>query len=152
MGAAPLSHGTSSAAEALIRQRVQGWASAIGARDIEGVMALYSPDVVSFDLDPPLRYAGAGNKRRAWEKFFSIFSAAVSYEVSELSITTAEDTAFVHSLNHVQGQLTSGEMRDMWLRWTACFRCRDGTWRITHDHASIPVDVPQRRALLELEP
>ena len=46
-------------AEALIRQRIEDTVKAIGAKDIDGVMAFYTPDIVSFDLGPPLRYAGA---------------------------------------------------------------------------------------------
>jgi ketosteroid isomerase-like protein len=53
-------------AEALVRQRIEDWAKAVSAKDLEAVLALYAPDNVSFDLDPPLRYAGAEIKRRAW--------------------------------------------------------------------------------------
>jgi len=41
--------------EALIRQRVEDYAKAIRARDIDRVRSLYTPDIVSFDLNPPLR-------------------------------------------------------------------------------------------------
>ena len=44
--------------EALVRQRVEDWAKAVRAKDIDGVMSLYATNNVSFDLDPPLRYAG----------------------------------------------------------------------------------------------
>jgi ketosteroid isomerase-like protein len=44
--------------ETLIRQRIDDWANAIRARDIDRVLSLYAHDNVSFDLDPPLRYAG----------------------------------------------------------------------------------------------
>jgi len=138
-------------AEVLIRERVQHWASAISARDIESVMSLYSPDIVSFDLDPPLRYAGAIHKRRAWEQFFSVFQE-VSYDVTELSITAGAETAFVHSLNHVKGRLANGHVDELWVRWTACFFRANAEWLISHDHASVPVDAAHGRAVLNLEP
>ncbi|HET7544043.1 MAG TPA: nuclear transport factor 2 family protein [Polyangiaceae bacterium] len=139
-------------AEALISARVHAWASAIVAKDIERVMSLYSADLVSFDLDPPLRYAGTSNKRRAWEQLFSLFPATVSYEVTELSITAGADTAFVHSLNHVAGRRTSGQVSELWLRWTACFRRTGDAWFVTHDHASVPAELTQGRAALDLAP
>ena len=37
--------------EALVRQRVEDWAKAIRAKDIDGVMSLYAPNIVSFDID-----------------------------------------------------------------------------------------------------
>ena len=52
--------------EILIRKRVEDLAKAIGAKDIDRVMALYARDLVSFDLTPPLRRFGADEKRRAW--------------------------------------------------------------------------------------
>ncbi len=45
-------------AEALIRQRVEDCAKALRAKDIDRVMSLYAPNIVSFDIVPPLRYVG----------------------------------------------------------------------------------------------
>ena len=139
-------------AEALIRQRVEEYAKAIRARDLDGVMSLYAPDIVSFDVDPPLRYAGADNKRRAWQAFFAARTGRIGYEVRELSIATQGDLAFVHGLNHVSGTLASGHMSDLWVRWTACFRRIDGAWLVVHDHVSVPADLAHGRAVLNLTP
>jgi ketosteroid isomerase-like protein len=37
-------------AEALIRQRVEDAVKALNAKDIDGVMSLYAPNIVSFDI------------------------------------------------------------------------------------------------------
>jgi uncharacterized protein (TIGR02246 family) len=139
-------------AEALIRQRIEDWASAIRAKDIERVLSLYGPDNVSFDLDPPLRYAGSDNKRRAWQEFFAVHTGPVDYEVRELSVTAHGDVAFVRSLNHVSGTLADGHTNDMWVRWTACFRRIDNVWLVVHDHVSVPADLAHGRAVLNLTP
>jgi ketosteroid isomerase-like protein len=139
-------------AEALIRQRVEGWAKAIGAKDIDGVMSLYATDIISFDIDPPLRYAGPDNKRRAWQKFFAVRTGPVAYEVRDLNVTTQGELAFVHSLNHVSGTLASGHNSDLWVRWTACFRRIDGAWLVVHDHVSVPADLEHGQAVLNLTP
>jgi len=139
-------------AEAEIRRRVDEWAKAFNAKDVDGIMACYSTSVVSFDVGPPLRYAGADNKRRAWQAAFAAYAGAVSYEVRELSVTTAGDLGFVHSLNHVRGTLVGGHPSDLWLRWTACFQQIDGVWLIAHDHVSVPADLAHGRALLDLVP
>src|SRR5262249_45450746 len=60
--------------EILIRKRVEDLAKAIGAKDIDRVMALYARDLVSFDLTPPLRRFGADEKRRAWQEAFAALS------------------------------------------------------------------------------
>jgi ketosteroid isomerase-like protein len=45
-------------AEALIRQRVEDMVKALRAKDIDAVMSVYAPNMVSFDIVPPLRYVG----------------------------------------------------------------------------------------------
>ena len=50
--------------EANIRQRINRWLEALRAMDLEGVMSLYAPDIVSFDLVPPLRQVGARAKEK----------------------------------------------------------------------------------------
>jgi ketosteroid isomerase-like protein len=139
-------------AEALIRQRIEDAVKAIGAKDIDGVMAFYAPDIVSFDLGPPLRYAGADKKRRAWQDVFAFYTGPISYEVHDLTVTTHGELAFVHSLNHISGTLASGHVTDLWVRWTACFRRIDGVWLVVHDHVSVPADVAHGQAVLNLTP
>jgi ketosteroid isomerase-like protein len=139
-------------AEALIRQRVEDFAKAVGARDIDRVMSLYAPNIVSFDLNPPLRYAGTDNKRRAWQAFFDTYLGPVAYEPRDLNVMADGELAFVHSLNHVQGKVASGHDTDLWVRWTACFRRIDGVWLVVHDHVSVPADLKNGHAVLNLKP
>src|SRR5215471_8235972 len=139
-------------AEALIRQRVEDLASSIRARDINGVMSLYAPNIVSFDIGVPLLYVGAERKRRAWEGAFDAYTGPIAYEIRDLNVTTDGDLAFVHSVNHVKGTLASGHTTELWVRWTACFRRIDGVWRIVHDHVSVPADLEHGQAILNLTP
>jgi len=141
--------------EVLVRQRVEDAVKALNAKDIDGVMSLYAPDVVSFDIAPhfgALRYVGADNKRRAWQGALATFTGPFAYEVHELSVTTHGELAFVHSLNHVRATLPSGHVTDMWLRWTACLRRIDGVWLVVHDHVSVPADLEHGHAVLNLAP
>jgi ketosteroid isomerase-like protein len=69
-----------------------------------------------------------------------------------LEVTTEGELAFVHSLNHVNATLASGQITDLWLRWTACFRRIDGVWLVVHDHVSVPADLEHGRAVLNLTP
>ena len=50
--------------EAQIRQLVDNWAKALRAKDVDGLMANYSPDMLLFDLAPPLQYKGAEAYRK----------------------------------------------------------------------------------------
>jgi ketosteroid isomerase-like protein len=138
-------------ADALIRRRVEDYAKAISAKDIDSVMSFFAPELVSFDLQPPLRYTGAENKRREWQKAFAAFRS-IAYEVRELNVTTHGELAFVRGLNNFKGTLASGHITEVWVRWTACFRRIDGVWLVVHDHVSVPADLEQGRAVLNLTP
>jgi len=139
-------------AEVLVRQRVEDWARAIRAKDIDRIMSLYAPNIVSFDIVPPLRYVGADGKRRAWQEAFASSTGPIAYEVRDLNVTTHGELAFVHSVNHVNAALANGRITDLWLRWTACFRRIDGVWLVVHDHASLPADLEHGEAVLNLTP
>ena len=141
-------------AEALIRGRIEDLVKALNAKDIDGVISLFAPNLVSFDIVPPLRYFGAENKRRAWQEAFAAYTGPFAYELHDLNVTThgEGELAFVHSLNHVNATLASAQITDLWLRWTACLRRIDGVWVVVHDHVSVPADLEHGRAVLDLTP
>src|SRR5262245_62270469 len=97
-----------------IRQRVGNFVKTICAKDIDRVTALYSPDLVSFDLTPPLRHFGADGKRRAWQEAFAAVRGPIAYDVRDLNVTTNGELAVVHSLKHISSTLPSGA-NDKWV-------------------------------------
>ncbi len=138
--------------EAGIRQRIDQLVQAIRAMDLEGVKPIYAPDIVSFDIVPPLRHVGAEAKWSNWADVFTVYQRPLGYEVRDLTLTVGDDVAFGHSLNRVSGTLKNGTRTDYWVRWTGCFRKIDGNWLIVHDQVSVPLDVQSGRALLNLQP
>jgi ketosteroid isomerase-like protein len=138
--------------EAEIKRLIEGGVEASCARDIDGVMSIYAPELVSFDLVPPLRYVGAGEYRKRWEETFSSFQGPIGYEIHDLDITTGDDVAFGYSLNRLSGTMNNGQKTDLWLRWTACFRKINGKWLIVHTQVSVPVDLEHGKAVLDLKP
>ena len=138
--------------ETAIKRVIEGGVNAVRNKDIGGVMSLYAPEVVSFDIVPPLRYVGADAFRKVWEEVFSSFQGPIDYEIHDLNITVGDDVAFTHSLNRISGTMNNGQKTDLWLRWTACFRKIKGTWLIVHHQNSVPVDLQHGKAVLDLKP
>ena len=138
--------------EAAIKTLIEGFAQAIRARDIDAVMAVFAPDVVSFDLGPPLRHRGGEVFADRWRALFDSYAGPIDYDVRELDITAGGDIAFSHSLNHTRGMSRDGRPIDRWLRWTAGYRKRDDRWRIVHEHVSVPADLREGKAVLDLAP
>lgn len=131
---------------------IRGFVDAIRAKDIDGVMSIFAPEVVSFDLGPPLRHGGGGTLRERWRQLFESYRGPLDYELRELSVTAGEDVAFSHSLNRMAGTMKDGRRSDRWLRWTACYVRTGDSWRIVHEQVSLPVDLGTGKALTDLQP
>jgi uncharacterized protein (TIGR02246 family) len=139
--------------EAQIRKLIDDWAKAVRAKDVEGVVAHYAADVVTFDLAPPLQYAGTDALRKSLAAWFPTFRGPVGYEISDLSITAGGDVAFCRSLNRISGARTDGEETGVWVRATVGLRRIDGRWKITHEHASVPFYMDgSYKAAVDLQP
>jgi uncharacterized protein (TIGR02246 family) len=139
--------------EAQIRQLIDAWAKALRAKEIDGVMSHYAPNVLLFDLAPPLLYRGTDAYRKNWEEWFASWRGSIGYEIRDLSITVGDDVAFSHSLNRITGTRTNGQKTDVWVRATACYRKIDGKWMVTHEHISVPFYMDgSDRAAVDLKP
>jgi uncharacterized protein (TIGR02246 family) len=138
--------------KAAIRDLIDGFVKAIRAKDINGVMSVFAPEVVSYDLGPPLQHGGGEDFKKRWQELFEAYQGPIDYEIRDLSITAGDDVAFSHSLNRISGVLRNGEQSNRWLRWTACYRKTNGKWLIVHEQVSVPVDVRSRKAMLDLKP
>lgn len=138
--------------EAAIQRLLDDGINALRDKNVEGVMAMYAQEVVTFDIVPPLRYVGADALRKLWEETFSLVQGAIGYELHDLNITVGDDVAFTYSLNHISGTTNAGQKTNIWLRWTACFRKINGKWLIVHHQNSVPADLRTGRAVLDLKP
>ena len=139
--------------EIQIQQLIDGWAKALRAKDIDGVMSHYAPDILVFDIAPPLQYKGADAYRKNLEEWFATWEGPIECQIRDLSVTVGDDVAFSHSLNRIYGTRTTGEETDVWVRVTACHRKINGKWLITHEHVSVPFYMDgSYRAAVDLKP
>lgn len=118
-------------------ERVGTLAQAIRAKDIQALMAHYAPDVIVFDLRPPLRVEGAAAYRRNFEAWFEGVEGAIAFDVEHLQVDGAGDLALSHYVAHVQFAARAGAAIDYRVRVTAEWRERGGQWRIAHEHISV---------------
>ncbi|MBP2328318.1 ketosteroid isomerase-like protein [Kibdelosporangium banguiense] len=138
--------------EAEIRQHIGRIVDAIKAKDLDGLRQLYSDDVVSFDVEPPLQHVGIDAKLKNWVNAFAFFQD-VTYEVRDLTLTVDESVAFGHCFGRLSGTTNdAAAIGGMWVRATFCLRKIDGNWLITHDQVSVPFDIVSGRGVTDLEP
>jgi uncharacterized protein (TIGR02246 family) len=136
--------------ESEIRTLVESQYAAIHAKDLDRLMSHYSPDVVYFDVVPPLQYVGSAALRDRFRHWFDGYRSGIGAEVHDLTIVAGGEVAFLSALVRTSGTLQNGTELDAWARATSCFKRSDGSWLITHEHISVPVDPISRSAALDL--
>ncbi|MFC9893761.1 YybH family protein [Nocardia sp. NPDC127579] len=135
-----------------IRTVIDDLVAGLRAKDLAAVERAYSPDVISFDVEPPLQHVGIAAKLENWKRAFAFFET-IDYEVRNLALTVGADIAFGHGFGRLSGTLADGTpTTGMWVRVTYGLRLTDDTWRIVHDQVSVPLDMATGRPVTDLEP
>ncbi|WP_432190077.1 YybH family protein [Streptomyces sp. Tue6028] len=138
--------------EAKIRQQVDKIIEGLRTKDLEGLKQLYTTDVISFDIEPPLQHVGIEAKLKNWANAFTFFQD-VTYEVRDLTLTVGDNVAFGHCFNRLSGTLRNGTATSgIWVRVTYCFRKINDSWLIAHDQVSVPLDMLSGKGVADLEP
>jgi ketosteroid isomerase-like protein len=138
--------------ETELRRLINRYESNLCAKDIEKVLSLYAPDIISFDLEAPLKHVGVEAKRKNWTAVFAAYEGPLVYEITDLAVAVSDEIAFARSLNRVRGTLKNGGKRDYWVRSTMCFRKINGAWAMVHDQVSVPFDMKTGKGLIDLVP
>lgn len=140
--------------EAQIRTLLDDWGKAFHNRDINAIMAMYKPgpELVAFDIVPPLRYVGYAAYKKDYEQFLSQYQGPITVEIRDMQVVTSDTVAYAFGLERLSGTLTNGQKSDMWLRFTSGFRKIKGHWFDVHDHISVPADLDSGKAMLGLTP
>lgn len=133
-------------------QWLDDFTRAFQARDTKAVMALYSSDILAYDLVAPLQYKGADAYGKDFDTFFSQYKGPLAIEYRDCGFSGTGDLAMITCLEHVSGTLTNGQHSSIWLRATSGLRRVNGRWLDFHDHISVPVDIETGKALLDLKP
>jgi uncharacterized protein (TIGR02246 family) len=122
-----------SADETAIRTLVENWAKAVRAKDMDGVLAHHTDDVVMFDVPMPLQARGIEAYKKTWELFFATNpGGAGAFDVTELEVTASETVAYAHAILRIF---------DFRARLTIGMRKEDGRWLVAHEHHSYPVEL-----------
>ena len=132
-------HGkTGSPIELVLRRRIDEIAQAIRDKNLDLLMSFYAPEVVAFDVRPPLDARGTAAYRQNFERWFASFEGPLGFELHHLRITPGESAAFCHYLALVTGARSPDRSSGYWVRGTTCFERREGEWLVAHEHISMP--------------
>ena len=124
--------------EAAIRELVESWARAVRAKDLDGILANHSTDMLMFDVPPPLQSKGIEAYKKTWELFFSWSNDPVVFDIKDMDIIAGSDVAFVAALMRCAGTEKNGERIELEFRLTIGLRRIGDQWMVLHEHHSIP--------------
>ncbi|NUW33324.1 nuclear transport factor 2 family protein [Nonomuraea sp. SMC257] len=127
---------------ALLESRVD----ASQKKDVDRLMSFYAPDIVYYDVVPPLQFTGIEDVRRNFARWFDEYDGPISLETRDLSVAASGDVAFAHMLHLDSGTRKNGLQSAIWVRSTVCLRRSNGTWSITHEHISVPINPENLKA------
>ncbi len=138
--------------EARIRERMAEFQQAVKVKDLDRIMAQYTPDVVAYDAVGELQFKGIEAYRAHWQRCFDFCQGEGFFEIGDVEVIASGDLAFSYSLNHCGGPNEKGEMQTAWMRGTRCWRLQDGDWQVVHEHFSMPFDMASGQVSFGLEP
>jgi uncharacterized protein (TIGR02246 family) len=124
--------------EAAIRELVESWARAVRVKDLDGILANHSTDMLMFDVPPPLQSKGIEAYKKTWELFFSWSNDPVVFDIKDMNIIAGSDVAFVAALVRCAGTEKNGERIELEFRLTIGLRRIGDQWIVLHEHHSIP--------------
>ena len=138
--------------ETAIRQLHDAFEQAIGAKDLDRIMAQYAPDVVAFDAVGALQFKGVAEYRAHWQRFFEFCQGEGFFETHELHVDVGGELACSRMLSHCGGPNAEGEMQTAWMRGTRVWARRDGEWKVIHEHFSMPFDMETGQVCMSSTP
>ncbi len=138
--------------EADIRALIESVHKAHHNKDAAAIIAPYAPDAAVFSLAPPLAYHGMDlEQKKAW---LDTWEGPVERESRSINITVSGDSAFCHGFYRVSGTpKAAGRPISFWMRATLCLHRDGGSWRIVHEHTSVPFHMDgSPRPAFDLQP
>ena len=124
--------------ESAIREIFEQWAAAVRAEDIDGIRANHSPDMLMFDVPPPLWSRGLDAYMETWQLFFKSQVRPVVFNFEDVEITASQDVAFVTAIGRCVYIASDGDSTKLQFRLTMGLRKQDDRWWIVHEHHSVP--------------
>jgi ketosteroid isomerase-like protein len=126
--------------EARIRALLEDWAAAVRRHDLPAILAHHDPDMVMFDLPPPLQCRGLAAYEETWGLLFRYHTPGTAFDFRELTVTAGPEVAFAAAIMWCgPGSSANPADKDGFpFRLTVGLRKVGGDWRIVHEHHSVP--------------
>jgi uncharacterized protein (TIGR02246 family) len=124
--------------EADIRSLIARWARAVREEDRAAIGRDHDPDILMFDVPPPLASRGLDAYMATSETFFSRAEKPVAFDFYDIAVTCGADVAFATAIGKCVDVDPNGKREPLEFRLTMGLRKIGERWRVTHEHHSLP--------------
>jgi ketosteroid isomerase-like protein len=123
--------------EVEIRGLIERWAKAVREENREAIRADHDPGILMFDVPPPFLSRGLDAYMATWETFFACSEKPVGFAFHDVEVTCGQDVAFATATGRCVNT-ENGKREPLEFRLTMGLRKIEGTWRVMHEHHSLP--------------
>ena len=122
-----------------IRSLIDRWARAVRDEDRAAIRRDHDPEMLMFDVPPPLVSHGLDAYMATWEMFFRNVEKPVAFDFYDVRVTCDTGVAFATAIGRCVDN-SSGKREPLEFRLTMGLRKIQGRWRVMHEHHSVPAD------------
>jgi ketosteroid isomerase-like protein len=135
-----ITHEQSSKDEMDIQALIKRWAKAVREENRAGIHADHDSEILMFDVPPPLLSRGLDAYMATWERFLSWSEKPVAFGFHDVKVIAGVDVAFATAIGKCAGIDPNGKREELEFRLTMGFKKVDGSWRVIHEHHSLPAE------------
>lgn len=122
-----------------VRHLLLSWASATRVGNQNEILQAHHPDVLIYDVLPPMLYRGAEAYRASWDSWQPEMQGDNIFEITDLDVVAGTDVAFASGLIRCGGTFPGGKSFEDLVRATFCLQKLSNKWLVTHQHISKPL-------------
>lgn len=132
--------------------QLESYKSAVLTKDVEKFQAIYSDQIMVFDLWGKWCHRGRQEWAQSAQDWFrSLGSDSIVVEFTDLNESAFERQGFLSGLVHYTARSSSGvQLRTMTNRITWILEKVDESWRVVHEHTSVPLDFESGKGIFKV--
>lgn len=122
-----------------VRAVLESWAKATRENRKDDILKNHVPDLVIFDVLPPMKYDSTAAYRKSWGDWQPDTQGEGQFNLDNLVVEASTDLATAHCFIRCGATLPDGRSFQDLVRATFCLRKAAGSWKIFHQHISKPL-------------
>jgi ketosteroid isomerase-like protein len=109
-------------AETQVRAVLENWAKATRQNHQDEILKNHVPDLVIFDVLPPMKYENTESYRQSWNEWQPETQSEGQFDLENLFVTASTDLAFAHCFIRCGGTMPDGQTFQDLVRATFCLK------------------------------